>query len=374
MPPRSGSAVLVVVSIICFGAAAPSATAQETCREIGRGIAADGSNEELTFRECRRPRAAPAAERPEPARPAPGVRTSRDPEWRPGPENNPATCKDLWQKIGLPHHAGDAGKESVVVCHKKYLVLYNNETKIPDLVLEYLPAAQVSGDNDRPTNTFSEEPAVPQRGRAADADYKRSGFARGHQAPSEDFNVEKDLMLDTFYFSNVVPQIGNGFNSGIWSFLEARVRNLAKERGEVYVMTGPIYQDPNGRSQTITAQENACGKIIRLDPPQGQTRKKEICAASNRTPPAGCGDEGVAVPAALYKIIYDPVADRANAYVLPNVDHKELKGKTKPFAYLENYRTTVHVVEEYTGLRFFSALSQREQRVRKLNCTASMLR
>jgi hypothetical protein len=32
------------------------------------------------------------------------------------------------------------------------------------------------------------------------------------------------------------------------------------------------------------------------------------------------------------------------------------------------------VVEEYTGLRFFQALPARDQRVRKINCTATMLR
>jgi endonuclease G len=215
---------------------------------------------------------------------------------------------------------------------------------------------------------------VPPRARAVDNDYRKSGYARGHQAPSEDFNIDSDLMLDTFFFSNVVPQVGNGFNSGIWSTLEARVRDLAVERGEIYVITGPIYQAPNGASQVITEAENACGKTISLDPPRGQTRKAVVCDANNRDAAVPCGDDGAAVPAALFKIIYDPANDRANAYVLPNIDHKELKGKTKPMAYLDRFRTTVHVVEEYTGLTFFSALSARDQRVRKLNCTATMLR
>jgi DNA/RNA endonuclease G (NUC1) len=98
-----------------------------------------------------------------------------------------------------------------------------------------------------------------------------------------------------------------------------------------------------------------------------------VCAASNRKPPAPCEEQGAAVPSALFKIIYDPTNERANAYVLPNIDHKELKGKTDSIAYLEKFRTTVQAVEEYTGVRFFSALSAREQRVRKQNCTATML-
>jgi DNA/RNA endonuclease G (NUC1) len=343
----------------------------ETCREISRGTAADNSGDELLVRECRRPRAAAAAA---PARPSPGMRFARDPTFRPRPENDPKNCKSLWEKIGLPTHAGDAGRDSIPVCHKRYVLLHNNDKRIPDYVLEHLTAAQVSGDNDRPGNTFVPEPAVPDSAKAVDDDYRRSGFARGHQAPSEDFNIDADVMLDTFFFSNVVPQVGNGFNSGIWSTLEARVRGLAVERGEIYVITGPIYQAPNGASQVITEAENSCGKTISLDPPRGQTRKAMVCDANNRDPAVPCGDDGAAVPAALFKIIYDPANDRANAYVLPNIDHKELKGKTKPLAYLERFRTTVHVVEEYTGLRFFAALPARDQRVRKLNCTATMLR
>jgi endonuclease G len=180
-------------------------------------------------------------------------------------------------------------------------------------------------------------------------------------------------MEDTFFFSNVVPQIGNGFNSGIWSTLERKVRELTKERGELYVITGPIYQDPEGASQTITAAENACSKTIKLDPLPKTKRPARVCTAANSKSPAPCEEGGAAVPAALFKIIYDPAADRANAYVLPNVDHKELKGKTDAFAYLEKFRTTVHVVEEYTGVRFFTAFSARDQRIRKQNCTATML-
>jgi len=302
-----------------------------------------------------------------------GIRVSCDPAWKPGPENDPAMCQALWQKIGLPTYAGSGGQESVPVCHKRYVLMHNNETRIPDWVLEHLTREQVSGDNSRPTNSFDPEPAIPECARAVDNDYKRSKFARGHQAPSEDFNVEEALMLDTFFFSNVVPQIGNGFNSGIWSTLERMVRELAKDRGELYVITGPIYQNGEARSQTITPAENACAKTIKLDPLPNTKRPERVCAASNRKPPAPCEEEGAAVPSALFKIIYDPTNERANAYVLPNIDHKELKGKTDSIAYLEKFRTTVQVVEEYTGVRFFGALSAREQRVRKQNCTATMV-
>lgn len=309
---------------------------------------------------------------------AQGQRTEESPAGcelsEPKPSNDPATCRELWEKIGLPTFKGSAGEASVPVCHKRYILMHNNERRIPDWVLQHLTREQVSGDESRPKIAFKPEPDVPACAQAVDKDYRGSKFARGHQAPSEDFNIDQDLMKDTFFFSNVVPQIGNGFNSGIWSTLEEKVRDLAKSRGELFVITGPIYQDPEGASQTITAAENACGKTIKLDALPKTKRPTRVCAAGNQKKAQPCGDEGAAVPSALFKIIYDPINDRANAYVLPNVDHKELKGKVDALAYLENFRTTVHVVEEYTGVSFLTALPKREQRQRKQQCGASMFR
>ena len=42
--------------------------------------------------------------------------------------------------------------------------------------------------------------------------------------------------------SNMSPQ-DPSFNRGIWSSLEAVVRNYAAKRGEIYVVTGPVLTD-----------------------------------------------------------------------------------------------------------------------------------
>ena len=48
-------------------------------------------------------------------------------------------------------------------------------------------------------------------------------------------------MLQTFYFSNVVPQ-NPGFNRGIWRRLEVMARSVVTARGDAptYIMTGVI--------------------------------------------------------------------------------------------------------------------------------------
>ena len=61
-------------------------------------------------------------------------------------------------------------------------------------------------------------------------------------------------MDDTFYLSNMAPQVGDAFNGGIWRTIEKSVRKLLKDRNDVHalqVVSGslylPILDLPNGR-------------------------------------------------------------------------------------------------------------------------------
>jgi endonuclease G len=197
-------------------------------------------------------------------------------------------------------------------------------------------------------------------------------YDRGHQAPSEDFNFKSAWMKETFVLSNAVPQVGPGFNQHIWAELEQTIRDLfeTQSRNEIFVITGPIYQDPDGRTLTISANANACGNVIKLVP----MKKASICDANNRNPRTPCAEAGVAVPAALYKIIYDPELERSNAFLMPNVDHRDSRGTAKSIAYLNKHRTSVSVIEEYTGLQFFTALQSRERRRLVERCLPAMIR
>lgn len=283
---------------------------------------------------------------------------------------DPETCRDMWRAIGLPHLTKDlADEEYVIVCHKGYVTFHNNTTKTPDWVIEHMTREQVSGDNDRPGIGFRSEPEAPADRRANDADYRNSGYARGHQAASEDFNFDVEFMKDTFFFSNAVPQVGNGFNSGVWSSLEKLVRDVAIERGEIYVITGPVYSEKKGPPPTITEEANACGQRIEFAAPV----KRSICDENDNDESKACAS-GVAVPVGLFKIIYDPARKRVNAYVFPNEDHRPLKKSTKTNSYLKRYRVSVAVLEDYAGFDFFTALSRRKQIVIEQNCPATFLR
>jgi len=296
---------------------------------------------------------------------APQIAAAQD-AWSTGPENDPNSCRDLWETIGLPQYVGDGGQNTTLVCHSRYVLSHNNAAKMPDWVIERLTADQANGPNRRPSQIFRPEPAVAPTARAVDADYKGSGFDRGHQAPSADFRSNPDWMVESFILSNVVPQVGMGFNRGIWAELEKVVRNLALERGEVYVITGPVYPDRNGRTLIIEPNANACGNQIALMP----QLPASICGPS--TMDGGCS-AGVTVPAALYKIVFDPGMRRVNAFILPNLDHRERKQGTDAASYLRSYQVSLKVAEQYTGLSFLPTLDARAKRVVADTCAAMML-
>ncbi len=93
-------------------------------------------------------------------------------------------------------------------------------------------------------DAFRPDPLV-DGGSAALADYKKSGYDRGHLAPAKALSYSKESMKASFFLSNMSPQVGM-FNRGIWRFLEAQVYKWSKESDSLYVVTGPVLDNPLG--------------------------------------------------------------------------------------------------------------------------------
>ena len=82
-------------------------------------------------------------------------------------------------------------------------------------------------------------------------------LARGHQLPSADRLCCKEANEQTFYGSNMTPQL-NEHNEGIWANLESSVRTWANTSDTTYVVTGCIVEgckrittDSNGRDLSV---------------------------------------------------------------------------------------------------------------------------
>jgi endonuclease G len=73
-------------------------------------------------------------------------------------------------------------------------------------------------------------------------DYQKSGYDRGHLAPAEDMWYSMETMVQSFFYSNMSPQLPR-FNLGVWKKLEMQMRNWAVEYDNLYVVTGPILSD-----------------------------------------------------------------------------------------------------------------------------------
>ena len=125
-------------------------------------------------------------------------------------------------------------------------------------------------------NAFHAETRLAPSDRSELADYARSGFDRGHLAPSGDF-PDPVSQEESFSLANMIPQDPN-LNRGLWEGIESAVRTLASRSGELYVVTGPVY------------------------------RGGEVKALRGR----------VLVPTHVYKAVYDPRTGRSGAYFAPN--------------------------------------------------------
>ena len=194
-----------------------------------------------------------------------------------------------------------------IIKHEGYALKYNEEHEQADWVAYQLTAKEVRGKQKR-TDNFREDPSV-KTGSATLDDYRGSGYDRGHLIPAGDAKWSKQAMSDTFYLSNMSPQLPE-FNRGIWKELEGKVRDWAVENEEIYVVTGPMLNQP---------------------------------------PLARIGRNSVSVPVAYFKVLLDNREPglKAIAFILPN------QGSSKP---LSVYAVTVDRAEEITGIDFFPDL------------------
>lgn len=88
------------------------------------------------------------------------------------------------------------------------------------------------------TNAWALDPLLGDNSAAPFGGYC-GNYARGHQLPSADRQCCYDANAQTFYGTNMTPQL-NAHNEGIWSSLENKVRNIANSSDTTYVVTGVV--------------------------------------------------------------------------------------------------------------------------------------
>jgi len=130
------------------------------------------------------------------------------------------------------------------VKHKYFTISYSEKHEQAEWVFYKLTKDNVSKRVSR-TDDFREDPMVTTES-ASLYDYKGSGYHRGHLLPAGSMTQNHTAMSETFYMSNMSPQKPK-FNMGIWKKVEAEIRCLAYQNDSIFVVTGPILDNPIGR-------------------------------------------------------------------------------------------------------------------------------
>ena len=106
------------------------------------------------------------------------------------------------------------------------------------------------------TNAWALDPLLGNDSAAPFGGYA-GDYARGHQLPSADRQCCYEANAQTFYGTNMTPQL-NEHNERIWADLESKVRGYANTSDTTYVVTGVIVsasskkeRDSYGQSVTI---------------------------------------------------------------------------------------------------------------------------
>lgn len=171
------------------------------------------------------------------------------------------------------------GASTRELCYSGFAVLHSGITHTPLWSAEHLTRAHVNAAKGLVRiGRFHADPHLPPSERAELADYARSGFDRGHMAPAGDMPDSRS-QEESFSLANIIPQNPDN-NRNLWEGIESAVRDLTRQGGDLYVVTGPIYA--------------------------GETLQRL--------------NSRVFVPSSIFKAIYDPKRQQAGAYLVPNAE------------------------------------------------------
>jgi endonuclease G, mitochondrial len=186
-------------------------------------------------------------------------------------------CQENYYQGDAPNFINPALSQGTTeLCFDGFTVMYSSITRTPLWSATYLTRDRIQRAQQLSRqNNFHEESQLPPEQRATLEDYKGSGFDRGHMSPNGDMGT-REQQYNSFSLANIVPQ-NSYHNQNPWRLLEEATRELVKQEGEAYIITG------------------------------GTFRGNQIRKIGN-----------VLVPSEIYKVVYFPKRQAAGVYFSPN--------------------------------------------------------
>ena len=215
----------------------------------------------------------------------------------------------------------------------EYIIKYDDDLRVPIWVAYMLTREHLEIARER-TECFRRDVRLSDEDAAFCQDYLEPVFDRGHMVPNADMVRSEVAMINTYMFSNMCPQ-HDRFNRGIWARLESRVRDWARSKRQIYVITGSVFdQDGDQRRDDD-------GDAMRMESTNGNMR--------------------VAIPTHFYKIILHEKPNgfiESMTFLLPHEDSSPPGNQTDEF--LESNLVSIDEIEEVTGIDFLVGLREME--------------
>lgn len=207
-----------------------------------------------------------------------------------------------------------------------YVLSYDRKTRIAHWVFEHITAESVKHNDevDRSKSEFRADESIHKFFRSENTDYKKSGYDRGHLAAAGNHKKSQKHVDQTFFLSNMAPQVGRGFNRDLWNRLESHIRKLTRIYPNVYICTGPLF---------LPHRENDGKSYV----------KYEVIGANT-----------VAVPTHFFKVVVCETIDgklEMEAYCMPN---QVIKDDTP----LTVFQVPPESIERASGHLFFDRINR----------------
>ncbi len=195
-------------------------------------------------------------------------------------------------------------------CFDYFTVMHSGVTRSPLWSAEHLTRENlVSASHMKRENSFHAEARLPPSERAELSDFKSSGLDRGHMSPSAD-EPNKLSQYQSFSLANMTAQNAQN-NRNLHEGIESAVRTFAKQNGELYVITGPMFIGSNLRMLH--------GHVM--------------------------------VPTFIFKAVLDPLTGHAAAYLEKNEEGMDYKV------------ISIAELERISGINFFPSLSNNAKNI-----------